>query len=257
MDNKKDKRIGEIIKKLSQKIIEDKQEYDSILNELSEIYKDESYRHRYDEITAIILNIPNIYNAKNERKIDPLVTIPDNLYFILEEAKARKINENILKKIEKLSVHANLECKRAKNFRSIFLEIENIERKERDIAKNLEQQQTQYITILGIFAAIVLAFVGGLTFSTSVLAHIQEASSYRLVFVMGFIALFVGNILYYLFDFLLKITDKKPKENVCFFKRPFFYFNLIIILFMLMSIASYICHSSIIDCCTLFDGQNE
>lgn len=255
MDNKKDKRIGEIIKRLSKKEIDKEQEYDSILDELVEIYEDESYRHRYDEITAIILNIPDIYNAKNEKEIDPLVTIPYNLRFICEAAKEKVDNKNVLEKIEKLFVHANLECERVKKFRSIFLEIERIESKERDIAKNLEQQQTQYITILGIFAAIVLSFVGGLTFSTSVLAHIHQASSYRLVFVMCFIALFVGNILYYLFDFLLKITDKKPKEDICFLKKPFFYFNLIVILFMLMSVVGYICHSFIIDYCILFKAQ--
>lgn len=255
MDNKKDKRIGEIIKKISKKELKDEQEYNLILNELSEIYNDEGYRHRYNEVTTIILDIPNIYTIKNEEESDPLEIIPQNLRSIRETAKKKiDINKDVFEKIDKLYDHANLECERVKKFRSIFLEIES---RERDIAKNLEQQQTQYITILGIFAAIVLAFVGGLTFSTSVLAHIHQASSYRLVFVMCFIALFVGNILYYLFDFLLKITDKKPKENVCFFKRPFFYFNLIIILFMLMSIASYICHSSIIDCCTLFDSQNE
>ena len=43
--------------------------------------------------------------------------------------------------------------------------------------------EKEYISILGIFASIVLAFVGGLTFSTSVLANIDKASIYRLVII--------------------------------------------------------------------------
>ncbi|EOH7341715.1 hypothetical protein ACMCWU_001566, partial [Campylobacter coli] len=63
-----------------------------------------------------------------------------------------------------------------------------------------------YIAILGIFSSIILSFVAGLNFSNSILSNIDKASIYRLVFVMAFIALFVGNILYFLFAFLVKIS---------------------------------------------------
>lgn len=71
-----------------------------------------------------------------------------------------------------------------------------------------------------------------MAFSTSVLSNIDKANAYRLVFVMAFIALFFGNILYRLFSFLSKISlseeEKDKQEN--FFKKPIFWLNLIVII---------------------------
>ena len=45
----------------------------------------------------------------------------------------------------------------------------------------MESSQREYIAILGIFAAVVLAFTGGIAFSTSVLNNVAKASIYRTV----------------------------------------------------------------------------
>ncbi len=156
----------------------------------------------------------------------------------------------------------NLECIRLQDFDEKMSRVKDVSIKlEDDLNKNykklseeLNKQQTQYITILGIFASIVLTFVGGLAFSTSVLSNIDKANAYRLVFVMAFIALFFGNILYLLFSFLSKISlskekkdkqenlEKKDKQENLekkdkqenFFKKPIFWFNLMVtILFMI------------------------
>ncbi len=143
----------------------------------------------------------------------------------------------------------NLECIRLQDFDEKMSRVKDVSNKlEDDLNKNykklseeLNKQQTQYITILGIFASIVLTFVAGLAFSTSVLSNIDKANAYRLVFVMAFITLFFGNILYLLFSFLSKISlseeekdkeEKDKEEN--FFKKPIFWFNLIVtILFVI------------------------
>ncbi len=123
----------------------------------------------------------------------------------------------------------NLECIRLQDFDEKMSRVKDVSIKLKDdlnknykkLSEELNKQQTQYITILGIFASIVLTFVGGLAFSTSVLSNIDKANAYRLVFVM---ALFFGNILYLLFSFLSKISlskEKKDKqENFC--KNPCF-----------------------------------
>lgn len=56
--------------------------------------------------------------------------------------------------------------------------------------KKADQAQKEYITILGIFAAIVLAFTGGIVFSSSVLENIDKSSIYRIsliAFIIGFV----------------------------------------------------------------------
>ena len=83
--------------------------------------------------------------------------------------------------------------------------------------EDAKKAEKEYITILGIFAAVVLAFVGGLTFSTSVLQHINAVSIYRLLFVIDLIAIVLLNSIYVLLKFLWHINDKE-KARVSFYK---------------------------------------
>ncbi|GAA8748817.1 hypothetical protein HpDR99_09080 [Helicobacter pylori] len=212
---------------------------DQIIKDLKEIYQGE-YRHKYSKITTIILN------STRDRE-QAFMTLAQNIR-TLKEIQDNKEVESIKPKLEKLYDHMNLECIRLQDFDEKMSRVKDVSIKLDDLNKNykklsgeLNKQQTQYITILGIFASIVLTFVAGLTFSTSVLSNIDKANAYRLVFVMAFMALFFGNILYLLFSFLSKISlseekkdkeEKDKEENFC--KKPIFWFNLMVaILFVI------------------------
>lgn len=115
----------------------------------------------------------------------------------------------------------NLECIRLQDFDEKMSKVKDVSNKlEDDLNKNykklseeLNKQQTQYITILGIFASIVLTFVAGLAFSTSVLSNIDKANAYRLVFVMAFIVLFFWEYFVSAFFFFIKnILIKREKR---------------------------------------------
>ncbi len=230
----KDKKLEEIIALLCEKGDLSSQK-DQIIKELKEIYEGE-YRHKYSKITTIIL-------SSTRDKEQAFMTLTQNIR-ILKEAKDDKEIEAIKPKLEKLYDHMNLECIRLQDFDEKMSRVKDVSNKlEDDLNKNykklseeLNKQQTQYITILGIFASIVLTFVAGLAFSTSVLSNIDKANAYRLVFVMAFIALFFGNILYLLFSFLSRISLSKERkdtqENFC--KKSMFCFNLMVtILFVI------------------------
>lgn len=75
--------------------------------------------------------------------------------------------------------------------------------------------EKEYITILGIFASVVLAFVGGLAYSTSVLQHMSGVSIYRLVIVillLGFVLINTINIL--LRDIFVLNGNEKHKMRI-------------------------------------------
>lgn len=74
--------------------------------------------------------------------------------------------------------------------------------------QDVKKYEKEYITILGIFAAIVIAFVGGMTFSTSVLENIHMVSIYRLVLIVILIAFALTNAMYLLVRFIGKINEK-------------------------------------------------
>ncbi len=220
----KDKKLEEMIVLLCEKGDLSSQT-DQIIKDLKEIYQGE-YRHKYSKITTIILN------STRDRE-QAFMTLTQNIRTLKEiQDKDNKEVESIKPKLEKLYDHMNLECIRLQDFDEKMSKVKDVSIKlEKELNKNYEKlseelnkQQTQYITILGIFASIVLTFVGGLAFSTSVLSNIDKANAYRLVLVMAFIALFFGNILYLLFSFLSKISlskEKKDKQEI-FSKNLFF-----------------------------------
>ncbi|MBQ9953123.1 MAG: hypothetical protein IJO92_02180 [Clostridia bacterium] len=77
-----------------------------------------------------------------------------------------------------------------------------------EFKKETKDVETKYITILGIFASIVLAFVGGLTFSSSVLQNINAVSIYRLLIVIDLLGVVLTNTIYILIRFICKINNK-------------------------------------------------
>ena len=77
------------------------------------------------------------------------------------------------------------------------------------INKKAENMQKEHVTILGIFSSIVITFVAGMVFSSSVLNNIDKASIYRLVFIMALIALMIFNLVYLLLDFIAKINNQR------------------------------------------------
>ena len=68
--------------------------------------------------------------------------------------------------------------------------------------------QKDYITILGIFSSIVITFVAGMVFSSSILNNINKVSIYRLTFVIILIAMMLFNLLNLLLDFIAKVNMK-------------------------------------------------
>lgn len=74
--------------------------------------------------------------------------------------------------------------------------------------KEIKGIQKEYITILGIFAAIMLTFVGTFTFSTSVLNNLGNADTLELVATAIVIGLVFVLLISILIDFLREINDK-------------------------------------------------
>lgn len=96
-----------------------------------------------------------------------------------------------------------------------------------DTIRNVVQDtQKNYITILGIFASIVLAFTGGIAFSTSVLENMHLVSAYRAIIVSLVIGLVLINVLYGLFYYISKLIIKKDKQRLW----PLFITNAILLL---------------------------
>lgn len=83
-----------------------------------------------------------------------------------------------------------------KKLTQIQSNIENAETAQKKVENELASQQREYIAILGIFAAVVLAFTAGIAFSTSVLENISGVSIYRMAGITLLIGIVLTNILF-------------------------------------------------------------
>lgn len=150
-----------------------------------------------------------------------------------------------IKKIFKLADHIDLEMIRHKYISEKYgKEIENIKNKaiglennlenkanklEKDIEqskKDLENSKINYVTILGIFSAIMISFTSGLVFSKEVIENTSKNNIYATIISISSIAIFIGTIIFALFLFIQKINNNKSHWT----------FNLCILIFYIFFI---------------------
>lgn len=108
--------------------------------------------------------------------------------------------------IVKIYDHVQLALYQIENTNNIFAD--SIDEAKENLHKQIKGVEKEYITILGIFASIVLTFVGGITFSTSVLQNISTVSIFRLLLTVDFLAFVLINTIYVLVKCIFAINDK-------------------------------------------------
>ncbi|MFR8987199.1 hypothetical protein G4378_12800 [Dorea longicatena] len=114
----------------------------------------------------------------------------------------------------------------------IRTEIDKAKIAQNNVETELGKQQREYISILGIFAAVVLAFTGGIAFSTSVLKNINTVSVYRITAVSLIIGLVLINVLFGLFYYVDRLVNGLQENGKKL--KPLLFSN--VILFLLLSV---------------------
>lgn len=215
------KEFHDILNRLLSSEIQNEKELEDTIERLKKFYQ--SYNHKHSDV------LQPISEHKKTIEIDSM-TLAQNIRQIQKYLDKSNIFDDFRTKVERLFDHVNLECSHAcvqaqireeifdtrSAMRGVEDKVEKAEENKLNFDDFFKKQQSQYITILGIFASIVMAFVGGLTFSTSVLSHMHEVSIYRLVFVICCIGFLIFNTLFALFGFILRITEKEV--DYCVFR---------------------------------------
>lgn len=224
MDAKKDAQLVEMLKSLALKVLDPKS-LDSKVDELNDIYGDEKvdngYRHSYSSIFSTIASI------NQDSKMGTIEALSSNLYTL---AMRRDIKNP--KRVEKLYDHVNLEIAQINYMsdmkRELVSDVSQIKQKNEEFkttssqlkkkleafnktSKELEDKinglSRDYIAILGIFAAIILAFTGGISFTKGFLSLEKVPSFYVVrVFSVTFILWILS--IWMLLTFISKIIGK-------------------------------------------------
>lgn len=231
----------------AQDLLKDNKKRKEYYLKLESIYYDactNNFRHYYSDIFATLTYVDS---SRFNGNLDVLA---QNMQSIKDGYRSKNPDSNgnyidIEKEINKLYDHINLDIARinyTKRFTSeaesklaqnevlitdlqsqlkqsdlerekAFEDIRAVTAKAQQESKdNLSKMQGEYITILGIFASIVLAFTGGMTFSTTILENISSSSIYRIIVISLILGLILFNVMWLLIDFLRDINGKSIRK---------------------------------------------
>lgn len=193
-------------------------------------YYDNKGRHLYSEVSTFLYKV-------NEEDLDYIYDNIESVHKVLVDYDKEHDTE-YGKKVLKLEDHIRLEILRAqhlkdtqndnagrlitrmnrlstesKKYTRMFEEINNKYEKQR---KSIDGLNSEIISIIGIFSAIVITFFGGINFIESVLNTIDKVSKYRLVFAILITGFVMFNTIFMLLNFIAKLTNKNIR-NYCEF----------------------------------------
>lgn len=242
----------------NQEQLDDPTIIDDFCRRLDDLYSpadgSDGFRHFYSDIFDVLSQI-----QRDNSSVD-IEVLGQNLLKIRESYRPTRTKtdgspRNAESSIKKLYDHVNLDIARllyieAGDYRvsgdEAITDIKSrIDRLDESVTaakgdvsslqETVKSTQKEYITILGIFAAILLAFVGGMTFSTSVLENIDKVDTYRIILVALVIGLILVNALCALFYFIVSITKDRKKLNL----SPMVISDLIILLLISLVILAW------------------
>ena len=232
-EKKRHTNLKKILEELSSSQNLEKSDIKQYHSNLTKVYCD-GFRHLYSEVFSYITEIDNTTDKSLEVLMQNMRFIyEENLELLVRELSPETQNAKCYSKIRKLYDHINLDISRLRYMRAIA-ETHEKDKKElsetiartkkdvsdisehalgslKEVSAKIDRMQREYISILGIFASIVLTFVSGMIFSSSVLQNIHNATIYRLSFVIVLLGFILVNILALLMNFVRDIVypDRK------------------------------------------------
>ncbi len=219
----------------NQELLKDKSVRAKMYSRLEALYwpekSEKPFRHFYSDIFSVLTAI------RKNTDLGDINVLGQNLSMIREkytpginlDSTGKKID--ISDSIRKLYDHVSLDIARItyseegdrktsgeaaildvqSRINVIEPKIEEAMNVQNTLSEELGKQQREYIAILGIFASIVLTFIGGIVFSTSVLQNIGAVSVYRLAAIVLLIGMVLSNMLYGLFYYVNHLIYNNKK----------------------------------------------
>ncbi|MBI9096043.1 MAG: hypothetical protein JEY71_14335 [Sphaerochaeta sp.] len=229
------KALNDVLIELS-KSLHDEKDILADVDKFKEIYT-EGFRHFYSPFFALITRIVD------EKGSTGLETLLENLQLIQQQISVNSDTDKSFTKtseaIDKVYDHLNLEVSRwnlyaasQSELGSIKSQITKTEQALQDAVQNLEKAekkaaslQTEIITVLSIFSAIVIATVGSFSYISSALAGMQNTHIFKSSIIVLISGILIFNTIALLMYLIAKITGRsiyaecKTPDCTCANKR--------------------------------------
>lgn len=209
--------------------------------EFRQIYS-EGFRHWYSRISSFLdIQTPDAHT-----------TLKTGLGLISDYVRENHSDDNeTCLGIDKLLDHIELESIRidrmkavgcmAEEAKGLYEKTHESEETAKNQANEAKEQvkniHEQSIAILGSFSAVVLAFVGGLSFSSSALANIGSVSMFRLIVTLLILGFVLFNSLFILAQFIFCIVYHRPQKAP--FQSTIRFYNVVLLVTLIVTVVLY------------------
>ena len=229
-------KLQKIIFELSknQDVLENPVQLEKYFNILEDIYyaenSKESFRHYYSDIFGWITQIDKepFEELGNLDVLSQNIGVIKNAYIRCAANRER----NVCKSIEKLYDHINLDIARLNYLKTLQSTSEDqmqfidqqvsilkqtmdqeLSRAD-DVSKKVNNAYSEFVSILGIFSAIVLVFFGGTSIFANVIVAMYKSSIYKSVIVCVITGEMLADIIFIFMCLLAKLLDRSIATKV-------------------------------------------
>lgn len=223
-------RLNKEILLLASNMLDKEKEALGVISKLQLIYRD-GFRHSYSDFFPII---DDIFREENNCNVEYLSNNLETIRNILEMdfSDGTKKYDDIYDQFTKLCDHLNLQISEMSVFQrnehkindakieleSVQAELENARDELRSAQTELEKAnktagslQTELITVLSIFAAIVMTLSGGFSFLGSVMTSIASADYIEEVVL---VAMICGMVIFNTIFLMMYLVGKLTEKNI-------------------------------------------
>ena len=196
-EQKRRHKFTDILKKLAQKdITNDAKTCRSLYTEIRYVYtgnsKEIDFRHYYSDVFSTLITIKN--EGKNLELISSNLKI---LYEFSMNMKEYGVSECIRKLLDQKI-----------NPKEIDESLKTMKERVEKLTKDTDSAYSNFISILGIFSAVVMVFFGGSTVFSKAIGHIYDTPIDRMFLICTLCGVIIFDIIFMFIYFLSKLLDK-------------------------------------------------
>ncbi len=98
---------------------------------------------------------------------------------------------------------------RKEQSQKIDLEVKEFREETNSLKGKVEDSYSQFVSILGIFSAVVLVFFGGMTAFGELFANMHSIGRFKLIFTAAFVGLIIFNMVFMFLYVLAKLLNRE------------------------------------------------
>lgn len=211
-----------------------------------QIYEDGEYRHKYSDIFPVLLDIYPVLlenkSSNTDESESQLLTLMANIDYIQDVLIPALDGLPLIKGFNKFYDHVMLELGRLgvwkkyelslgtlkedlikikketdpkiSELKETFKDLDKLQNGVQNSKEDISKLKTDFVTILGIFAAIMAALMGGVGFTNTLLSSLDKVVIYKLVAMTLIAGFILFNTIIGLVHLVAKITER-PISTSC------------------------------------------